>query len=245
MVSRPKCSFPRNGAPRSNGRPPARPARSPPSSPSPRSRCPRAPPPPNPVTEIAHPARPPRRSCRGSTPRTACRRPARCRDSGRMGPPRRSRPSGGQRAVPGRRARRPGLAAAAARKLGRDRTDVHRNRAPHRALLAKRETGSLLDTLRVDALFTDAAGYDNVLPSGIILGSGHWVPTAPLVIGVNTLALSGDPLQVSFRFVPLNGSRWPWTTSTSTRTAPTDAVAHRSSPPARCVTDGLPRRRTW
>jgi hypothetical protein len=114
----------------------------------------------------------------------------------------------GKRAVPGRRARRPGLAAAAARKLGRDRTDVHRNRAPHRALL--RETRDRLAARQAPghALFNDAAGNDNVLPSGIILGSGHWVPTAPLVIGVNTLALSGDPLQVSFRFVPLNGSRW-------------------------------------
>jgi hypothetical protein len=73
---------------------------------------------------------------------------------------------------------------------------------------AKRETGSLLDTLRVDALFTDAAGHDNVLPIGTVLGFGNWAPTTPLAIGVNALALIGDPLQVSFRFVPLNGSRW-------------------------------------
>ena len=62
---------------------------------------------------------------------------------------------------------------------------------------AKRETGSLLDTLRVDALFTDAAGHDHVLPLGVVLGFGNWAPTTPLVIGVNTLALSGDPLRMS------------------------------------------------
>ena len=73
---------------------------------------------------------------------------------------------------------------------------------------AKRETGSPLDLLRVEALFTDAAGYDHSLPIGIVLGLGRWAPTTPLVLGVNTLALIGDPLQVSFRFAPLNGSRW-------------------------------------
>jgi hypothetical protein len=73
---------------------------------------------------------------------------------------------------------------------------------------AKRETGSLLDTLRVDALFSDTAGHDHVLPIGVALGTRNWAPTTPLAIGVNTLALLGDPLQVSFRFVPLNGSRW-------------------------------------
>ena len=43
---------------------------------------------------------------------------------------------------------------------------------------------------------------------GIVLGLGRWAPTTPQVIGVNALALIGGPLQVSFRFVPLNGSRW-------------------------------------
>jgi len=73
---------------------------------------------------------------------------------------------------------------------------------------ARRETGSPLDTLRVDVLFTDATGHDIVLPIGIVLGSGIWAPTTPLVLGVNALALTGDPLQVSFRFAPLNSSRW-------------------------------------
>lgn len=73
---------------------------------------------------------------------------------------------------------------------------------------AKRETGSLLDPLRVEALVTDAAGHVHSLPIGIVLGSGKWAPSTPLVIGVNALSLTSGPLQVSFRFVPLNGSRW-------------------------------------
>jgi hypothetical protein len=79
---------------------------------------------------------------------------------------------------------------------------------PTLRFFAKRETASLLGTLRVDALFKDVAGNNQVLPIGTVPGGAKWAPTAPLVIGINTLALSGGPLQVSFRFVPLNDSRW-------------------------------------
>ena len=79
---------------------------------------------------------------------------------------------------------------------------------PTLRLFAKREAGSPLDMLRVELRFTDAMGDDRTVPIGTVLSLGSWAPTPPFVLGVNVLALVGDPLQASFRFVPLGRSRW-------------------------------------
>ena len=79
---------------------------------------------------------------------------------------------------------------------------------PTMRFFARRESGSPLDALLVEALYSDPEGHGHALPIGAVMSLGSWAPTLPLLLGVNLLALSGDPLQVSFRFTPRNQSRW-------------------------------------
>ena len=79
---------------------------------------------------------------------------------------------------------------------------------PTMRFFATPQSGSPLDALLVEALFSDANGHDHALPIGAITSLGSWAPTAPLALGVNLLALTGDPRPVSFRFTPRNQSRW-------------------------------------
>jgi hypothetical protein len=79
---------------------------------------------------------------------------------------------------------------------------------PTLRFFAKRESGSPLDGLLVKVLVADEAGHLHALPIGTPSSLGTWAPTAPLAIVVNSLALINDTMQVSFRFIPLNGSQW-------------------------------------
>jgi hypothetical protein len=74
---------------------------------------------------------------------------------------------------------------------------------PTLRFFAKRESGSALGALRVDAV----AG-DTVLPIGVVAGSGQWAPTLPLPIVLNALSLAEGSTEVAFRFIPLLGSSW-------------------------------------
>ncbi len=73
-----------------------------------------------------------------------------------------------------------------------------------------RNTGSPLSSLRVDVHFEDAAGEVHSLPIGVVRANGSWQPTAPMVLGVNLLALlPGERTAVAFEFtVQGSGGNW-------------------------------------
>jgi hypothetical protein len=79
---------------------------------------------------------------------------------------------------------------------------------PTLRFFAKRESSSWLGALRVDAVFSDEDGREHVWPMAGVMGSSGWAPSAPLPIVINTLAVTGSTIRVSFRFTPLNGSQW-------------------------------------
>ena len=70
--------------------------------------------------------------------------------------------------------------------------------------------GSLLSTLKVEAVWTDSAGRQRsieLLPA-VLGGSSAWAPTLPLLqLGgtLNALTLNGLTTQMSFRFTPRGG----------------------------------------
>ena len=70
--------------------------------------------------------------------------------------------------------------------------------------------GSLLSTLKVEAVWEDPAGRQRsieLLP-GVLGGSRSWVPTLPLLqLGgaLNALTLNGLTTEMSFRFTPRGG----------------------------------------
>lgn len=78
---------------------------------------------------------------------------------------------------------------------------------PTLRFFATREGGSLHSSLLVEALFIDAAGQTEVVPIASVQSTGVWAPTAPLPAVVNALALL-EPISVSFRFTPQDGSQW-------------------------------------
>jgi hypothetical protein len=73
-----------------------------------------------------------------------------------------------------------------------------------------RNTGSILGTLAVEALFEDAAGHVLSLPIGVVAGTGGWAPSLPMPIIVNLLPLlDGGHTPVAFRFTAAGlGSSW-------------------------------------
>ena len=65
--------------------------------------------------------------------------------------------------------------------------------------------GSLLSTLKVEALYTDASGKPRAQTIGLILGTGKWQPTLPTLILANLTALpvvTSGQVTVAFRFTP-------------------------------------------
>ena len=75
-----------------------------------------------------------------------------------------------------------------------------------------RNSGSLLSTLKVEVLFTDALGQPRALPVAVLAAGSRWQPTLPVLF----LANLGEPplvtdgtTSVAFRFTPL-GSWSGW-----------------------------------
>lgn len=68
--------------------------------------------------------------------------------------------------------------------------------------------GSLLSTLKVEAVYTNTFGGESAVELPAVLASGSWQPTLPLLqLGgaLNALTLNGVTTQVSFRFTPRGG----------------------------------------
>jgi hypothetical protein len=64
-------------------------------------------------------------------------------------------------------------------------------------------TGSMLSTLKVEALVTDASGKSHTSPVGLVLGTRAWQPTLPLLILQNLRSLplvTDGTTSVAFRF---------------------------------------------
>jgi hypothetical protein len=77
---------------------------------------------------------------------------------------------------------------------------------PTLRLFARRTSGSILSTLRVEVLFETAQGTVLGLPIGFVPGSDRWAPTLPLLVIANLLPLlPGDNTPVAFRFTALGG----------------------------------------
>jgi hypothetical protein len=75
--------------------------------------------------------------------------------------------------------------------------------------LFARNKGSLLSTLAVEVLFQDAGGKQHALPIGAYSATSAWQPTTPLAVVANSFALSGDTVDVAFRFTPLDAlGKW-------------------------------------
>jgi hypothetical protein len=75
-----------------------------------------------------------------------------------------------------------------------------------------RNQGSLLGTLKVEALYKDAFGIDRAMTVGLVVGTPAWKPTLPIPI---LAQLTHPPLvtdghvDVAFRFTPVGpGSAW-------------------------------------
>jgi hypothetical protein len=74
---------------------------------------------------------------------------------------------------------------------------------------AKRTSGWLLDSLKVDVLYEGAGGQVNTLPVGLVLAGGSWQPTLPFPVLASLLPLlPGEQTPVAFRFTPVGGGSW-------------------------------------
>jgi hypothetical protein len=74
---------------------------------------------------------------------------------------------------------------------------------------ARRTSGTLLHTLRVDVQFEGLGGLVKTLPIGLVLAGGQWQPTLPSVMVVNLLPLlPGERTPVRFRFTPVGNATW-------------------------------------
>lgn len=66
-------------------------------------------------------------------------------------------------------------------------------------------SGSLLSTLKVEALYTDAAGTPRAATVGLVHGTGQWGPTLPTLVFANVTSLplvTDGTTNVRFRFTP-------------------------------------------
>jgi hypothetical protein len=71
---------------------------------------------------------------------------------------------------------------------------------------ARRTSGSLLSTLKVEVLFEGLGGAVNTLPIGVVLSGGTWQPTLPFPVVASLLPLlPGEQTPVAFRFTPAGG----------------------------------------
>jgi hypothetical protein len=74
---------------------------------------------------------------------------------------------------------------------------------------ARRTSGWLLDSLKVEVLFEGAGGKVNSLPVGLVLAGGSWQPTLPYPVLASLLPLlPGEQTPVAFRFTPVGGAGW-------------------------------------
>ena len=75
-----------------------------------------------------------------------------------------------------------------------------------------RNTGSLLSTLKVEVLYTDALGQSRALTVALLAAGSKWQPTLPVLFLANLAApplVTDGTTSVAFRFTPL-GSRSGW-----------------------------------
>ena len=80
---------------------------------------------------------------------------------------------------------------------------------PVMRFFARRTSGWLLDSLKVDVLFEGAGGQVGSLPVGLVLGGGSWQPTLPFPVLASLLPLlPGEKTPVQFRFTPVGGGTW-------------------------------------
>lgn len=82
---------------------------------------------------------------------------------------------------------------------------------PTLRFFARRTSGGLLNlsTLRVDVLFEDTLGLLGSLPIGVVLSTGSWQPTLPMLMVANLLPLlPGQHTAVAFRFTPMGSASW-------------------------------------
>lgn len=80
---------------------------------------------------------------------------------------------------------------------------------PDMRFFVKRSGGWLLSSLRVEALYEDAAGNEHSLTIANVGGSSAWRPSPVVPIVVNLLALlPGDHTPVAFRFTPNDNASW-------------------------------------
>jgi hypothetical protein len=80
---------------------------------------------------------------------------------------------------------------------------------PVMRFFARRTSGWLLDSLKVEVLFEGAGGQVNSLPIGLVPAGGSWQPTLPLPVLANLLPLlPGALTPVAFRFTPVGGGDW-------------------------------------
>jgi hypothetical protein len=76
---------------------------------------------------------------------------------------------------------------------------------PTLRFFAKKNRG-LLTTLAVSVWVKTSLGLEVPLPIGVVLSSGQWKPSAPMLIVANLLPLlPGDRTPVAFQFTPLLG----------------------------------------
>lgn len=74
---------------------------------------------------------------------------------------------------------------------------------------AKRVSGSLLATLRVDVVYENHLGLLESLPLGSVLSTGSWQPSAAFLNIANLLPLlPGEHTAIAFRFVAQGTGAW-------------------------------------
>jgi hypothetical protein len=80
---------------------------------------------------------------------------------------------------------------------------------PTMRFFARKTSGGLLSTLRVEVLFEGLGGVVKSLPIGVVLGGSSWQPTLPFPVIANLLPLlPGAQTPVAFRFTPIGGGTW-------------------------------------
>jgi hypothetical protein len=78
---------------------------------------------------------------------------------------------------------------------------------PTMRFFARRTSGTLLSTLKVEVLFEGPLGLVLNLPIGVVVGGGAWQPTLPFPVVASLLPLlPGSMTPVAFRFTPVGGA---------------------------------------
>jgi hypothetical protein len=78
---------------------------------------------------------------------------------------------------------------------------------PTMRFFAKRTSGTVLSTLKVEVQFDGLGGLVKSLPIGVVLGGSNWQPTLPFPVVANLLPLlPGQMTPVAFRFTAVGGT---------------------------------------